>query len=174
MTPRRLLFRNLLFHRRGNLAVLLGVAVGAAVITGALLVGDSLRGSLRDYALRRLAWVDAALVAPRFFRPPTDLFLDGHIITGITLRASVNGQDDLRVNGATIWATQDNFAISLAGSQPTQPDFVRRLLDWLPQLGSPAQPDFAGGLFAPFPFGIQPGEAWINEETARLGRLSKG
>ena len=38
----------------GNLAVLLGVAVGTAVLTGALLVGDSLRGSLRDRALRQL------------------------------------------------------------------------------------------------------------------------
>ena len=57
-----------LYHWRGNVAVLLGVAVGTAVLTGALLVGDSLRGSLRDLALRRLGWVDQALVAPRFFR----------------------------------------------------------------------------------------------------------
>src|SRR5262249_1353489 len=53
---------------RGNLAVLLGVAVGTAVLTGALLVGDSLRGSLRDLAQEQLAWVDHALVAGRFFR----------------------------------------------------------------------------------------------------------
>lgn len=46
MTFGRLLLRNLRFHWRGNLAVLLGVAVGTAVLTGALLVGDSLRGSL--------------------------------------------------------------------------------------------------------------------------------
>ncbi len=68
MTFGRLLLRNLLFHRRGNLAVLLGVVVGTAVLTGALLVGDSLRGSLRELTLRRLGWVDQALVAPRFFR----------------------------------------------------------------------------------------------------------
>ena len=47
MTFGRLLWRNLWFHWRGNLAVLLGVIVGAAVLTGALLVGDSLRGSRR-------------------------------------------------------------------------------------------------------------------------------
>src|SRR5262245_29386745 len=68
MTFARLLWRNLLYHRRGNLAVLLGVAVGTAVLVGALLVGDSLRGSLRALALRRLGWVDQALVVPRFFR----------------------------------------------------------------------------------------------------------
>ena len=48
MTLKRLRLRNLLFHWRGNLAVFLGVVVGTAVLTGALLVGDSLRGSLRD------------------------------------------------------------------------------------------------------------------------------
>src|SRR5437762_5085642 len=68
MTLPRLLLRNLLFHWRGNLAVLLGVVVGTAVLTGALLVGDSLRGSLRALALDQLGWVDASLVTGRFFR----------------------------------------------------------------------------------------------------------
>src|SRR3954452_12004899 len=68
MHLRTLLRRNLRFHRRGNLAVLLGVAVGTAVLTGALLVGDSLRGSLRDLTLERLGPVDHALVAARFVR----------------------------------------------------------------------------------------------------------
>ncbi len=64
----RLLFRNLLFHWRSNLAVLLGVVIGAAVLTGALLVGDSLRGSLRDLTLKRLGRIEHALVSDRFFR----------------------------------------------------------------------------------------------------------
>src|SRR5438874_3566929 len=68
MTLSQLLRRSLVFHRRGNLAVLLGVAVGTAVLTGALLVGDSLRGSLRDLTLQRLGWIDHTLIAPRFFR----------------------------------------------------------------------------------------------------------
>ena len=68
MTLKRLRLRNLLYHWRGNCAVLLGVVVGTAVLTGALLVGDSLRGSLRDRTLERLGWVDEALIAPRFFR----------------------------------------------------------------------------------------------------------
>src|SRR5271165_5857938 len=68
MTRTGLLLRNLFYHWRGNLAVGLGVAVGTAVLTGALLVGDSLRGSLRDLTLQRLGWVEDALVAGRFFR----------------------------------------------------------------------------------------------------------
>lgn len=68
MTPGRLLRRNLAYHWRCNLAVCLGVVVGTAVLTGALLVGDSLRGSLKDLALRQLGWVDHALVSGRFVR----------------------------------------------------------------------------------------------------------
>lgn len=68
MTLQRLRLRNLLFHWRGNLAVFLGVVVGTTVLTGALLVGDSLRGSLRQRSLHQLGWVEEALIAPRFFR----------------------------------------------------------------------------------------------------------
>ncbi len=47
---------------------MIGAAVGAAALTGALLVGDSMRGSLRAAALGRLGRVDHALVSSRFFR----------------------------------------------------------------------------------------------------------
>src|SRR5437763_15436982 len=68
ITTPRLVVRNLVFHWRGNLAVMLGVAVGSAVLTGALLVGDSLRGSLRERAERQLGGVDAAALFPRPIR----------------------------------------------------------------------------------------------------------
>ncbi|MDX1964587.1 MAG: FtsX-like permease family protein [Pirellulales bacterium] len=60
--------RSLAWNWRMHLAVALGVAVAGAVLTGALIIGQSLRGSLRDLALRRLGPVTHALVAPRFFR----------------------------------------------------------------------------------------------------------
>src|SRR5437762_3979046 len=68
LTFPKLLLRNLAYHWRGNLAVLLGVALGTAVLTGALLVGDSLRGSLRALTLGRLGWVEEAIIPGRFFR----------------------------------------------------------------------------------------------------------
>ena len=43
------------------------VATTTAVLTGALLVGDSTRGSLRDLALDRLGKIDAVLVSDHFF-----------------------------------------------------------------------------------------------------------
>lgn len=62
-----LLLRSLLFHWRTNLAVLLGCAVGSAVLTGALLVGDSMRGSLRRLTELRLGEIDFAVVGGHFF-----------------------------------------------------------------------------------------------------------
>jgi ABC-type antimicrobial peptide transport system permease subunit len=59
---------SLVFHRRIHFAVALGVMTATAVLAGALLVGDSVRGSLRHLALDRLGQIDRVLVAPRFFR----------------------------------------------------------------------------------------------------------
>ena len=67
MSLLRLALRSLIFHWRSNLAVALGVMAATAVLTGALVVGDSVGGSLRQLAVERLGRVDAALVTPHFF-----------------------------------------------------------------------------------------------------------
>ncbi len=59
-----LVIRGLTHYWRTNLGVLCGVAVSTAVVVGALLVGDSVRYSLRRIALVRLGRTEAALVAP--------------------------------------------------------------------------------------------------------------
>ena len=63
-----LLRRNLRYYYRTHLAVVAGVAVAVGVLTGALLVGDSVRGSLRELFLNRLGKTDHAVVASGFFR----------------------------------------------------------------------------------------------------------
>ena len=68
MSTWRLIFRGWQHHWRLHLAVLCGVAIASAVLTGALIVGDSVRGSLRYLALDRLQHVDFVLVSDRFFR----------------------------------------------------------------------------------------------------------
>ncbi len=60
--------KGLLYFWRSHLAVTLGAAVACAVLTGALIVGDSVRGSLRDLVLDRLGAVDHAVVAEGFVR----------------------------------------------------------------------------------------------------------
>jgi len=68
MTFTRLLLRNLTYHWRTAVVVVLGLTVATAVVTGALVTGDSVRGSLRDVGLARLGRIDHVLVAPRYFR----------------------------------------------------------------------------------------------------------
>ena len=72
MTLKTLILRSLRHHWRGHLGVLLGAAVGSAALIGALVVGDSVRLSLRDLALQRLGWVEAAMA-------PSDRFFDQSI-----------------------------------------------------------------------------------------------
>lgn len=63
-----LALRSLWHHRRVNLAVALGMAIATAVLTGALLVGDSMRASLHRLVVERLGRVDGAFSGSRFFR----------------------------------------------------------------------------------------------------------
>jgi hypothetical protein len=54
MRGRTLLARGIAHYWQTHLAVVLGVATGVAVLAGALIVGDSVRGSLRDLVVERL------------------------------------------------------------------------------------------------------------------------
>ena len=86
MTPGLLLRRSLSYHRGIHIAVALGVAVGTAVLAGALLVGDSVRGSLRSLTLDRLGAIDHALVTDRYFREA----LAEELADGDKLYSSIN------------------------------------------------------------------------------------
>ncbi|MCA9040085.1 MAG: ABC transporter permease [Planctomycetaceae bacterium] len=68
MNRLKLVRENLRYFWKTNLALLLGLMAGTAVITGALVVGDSVRQSLVDTSLARLGQVDLSLHTPRFFR----------------------------------------------------------------------------------------------------------
>ena len=68
MNSIRYILASLWHFRRVHLAVAAGVTVATAVITGALLVGDSVRGSLRGLVLERLGNIDQVLVAELPFR----------------------------------------------------------------------------------------------------------
>src|SRR5215471_10779895 len=63
-----LILRSLAYYWRSNLAVVLGVATAVAVLAGALLVGDSVRGSLRDLFEQRLGKTDEVISSRGFFR----------------------------------------------------------------------------------------------------------
>jgi putative ABC transport system permease protein len=68
MSLSRLTLRSATYHWRTNLAVVLGVAAAVSVLGGALLVGDSVRGSLRDLVLSRLGRTSDVVASMGFFR----------------------------------------------------------------------------------------------------------
>ena len=59
---------SLRYYAATNVLVVLGVAVAVAVLAGALLVGASVRESLKQIALGRLGATDAIVTSPTFFR----------------------------------------------------------------------------------------------------------
>src|SRR5687768_14646037 len=63
-----LVFRGLIYYWRTNVAMVLGVATAVAVLGGALLVGDSVRGSLRDLVIQQLGRTDLVVASSGFFR----------------------------------------------------------------------------------------------------------
>lgn len=62
-----LVVRNLVFFRRTHLAIVAGMAVAVAVLSGALLVGRSVRGSLRDLLYERIGSTGFTVTSDRFF-----------------------------------------------------------------------------------------------------------
>ena len=118
MTVWTLIRRGLAFHWRNHLAVLLAAALGIAILVGALWVGDSVRGSLRSLALRRLGAVQVALAAPdRFFRADLARDIEGELhsvraraapallLTGVAVTPNGVG----RANGVQVLGVDDRF-----------------------------------------------------------------
>jgi len=113
VTLRRLVLRSLAYHWRTGLVVCFGLALATAVLTGSLVIGDSVTSSLRDTALSRLGSVDYALVAPHFFREKlaVELAVPGaHVVpllfaTGAARAAAAEAV----VPQATVLGVRDDF-----------------------------------------------------------------
>lgn len=69
MTSWTLARRSFSYYLRSHVGTVFGAAIATAVLTGALLVGDSVRGSLRGMALARIGQADLAMASgDRLFR----------------------------------------------------------------------------------------------------------
>ena len=103
------------FHLKGNLAVLMGIVIATASLTGALLVGDSLRGSLADTVKNKLIWVNEAVLAQRFFNEQIVVKLGEKMaIPAIILKASIQVRDDqdclvTQISSAQVVAVPEEF-----------------------------------------------------------------
>src|SRR6185503_20587966 len=66
MSRFKLLLRTLTYFRLSNFAVIAGSAIACAILTGAMMVGDSVKLSLRDLTIHRLGPIDYAMTPGRF------------------------------------------------------------------------------------------------------------
>jgi ABC-type antimicrobial peptide transport system permease subunit len=129
MNRASLLRRNLAYHWRAHLAVTLGVIAAGAALTGALLVGDSMRASLRDAALGRLGRVDQVVAGNRFFREALadDLSTDvDSIAPAILLKGAVShALSRARVNQVGVFGVDQRFWALHGSNSPPVADMPR-------------------------------------------------
>ena len=118
--------RSLIYYWRVHLGLLLGTAVATTALTGALLVGDSMRGSLRDLALERLGHIDYALLAAHFFRSDLTTELPGGHAPVILLNGSArHAETQTLAAGVQIQGIDIRFAALFPGSGPTLRDALK-------------------------------------------------
>jgi putative ABC transport system permease protein len=120
----RLIRRSLGFYWRTNLAVLLSATVTTAVLTGALVVGDSVRHSLKMMAAARLGTTQLALVPQnRFFRAELAdelaAQLDTVVAPVLQLRGLVADSDgEKRANRIEVLGVDERFFKVGGGGNP--------------------------------------------------------
>ncbi len=125
MKLRSLAARGLRHYWRTHLGVVVGAAVATAALVGALVVGDSVRGTLRQHALDRVGRVHSALVTPeRSFGADLAqrLSLSGTASAGLAFRGIASARGGEARAGIVEVLGVDNafFALSPegAGSKP--------------------------------------------------------
>jgi len=101
--------RSLQYYWRTNLAVVLGVATAVAVLSGALLVGDSVRASLRDLILSRLGKTEAVVTSAQFFREQLAVEAPGAVPLIVMQGVVTNEKNGRRASKVAVYGVDDRF-----------------------------------------------------------------
>ncbi|MEZ0258202.1 MAG: FtsX-like permease family protein [Chthoniobacter sp.] len=112
------------YYWRTHLGVLIGAALGALVLTGALLVGDSVKATLRSQALARVGRAETAMTSgDRFFRTQLAESVGPNAASLMLLRASIARADGAaRVNTIQLMGVHKGFwHLSPSGKPVTTP-----------------------------------------------------
>jgi len=120
MTPRTIINRSVRFYWRTHLGVILGTALAAMVLVGSLLVGDSVKATLRHQAGLRVGRVNVAMTGgEHMFRAHLADELGGAPL--LILPTSVARTDgSARINNAQALGVEQRFwQLAPAGSAPS-------------------------------------------------------
>src|SRR5688572_20832544 len=89
MNAGTIIFQSVRFYWRTHAGVILGAALATMVLTGSLLVGDSVKATLLRQAQARIGQVDSvALSGDRFFRANLATTIGGDVSSLLLLRGS--------------------------------------------------------------------------------------
>jgi len=112
----RIVLKNLIFYRRQNLAIVCGIIISTAVLTGALVIGDSVKHSLINITQNRLGKTCFALqIREQFFRfkLANDLVNVAQTCAVAVLQQSgsvVNTQTNNKLNQVQVIGIDENFS----------------------------------------------------------------
>jgi putative ABC transport system permease protein len=115
MNRLKLIIRSLSYYRRVHLWVVLGTMVSTAILVGALVVGDSIRYSLRRIVLDRLGTTHYAISSgDRFFRTRIADDLSGTLRTTVapllkTNGIAIAGAGERRINNVQVLGIDSRF-----------------------------------------------------------------
>lgn len=120
MTGFRLSIRSAAFYWRAHLSVIVGTAISGAVLVGAMLVGDSVKYSLRQSALIRLGNVHHALItqgrfvtqtlADRIEKETGAATAPVLLLRGIAMTQDAAGGDGRQINNVQVIGIDQRFA----------------------------------------------------------------
>ena len=100
--------KNFKYFWQMHLVVALCTAVATGVLAGALIVGDSVRGSLRRLTEERLGTIQHALLADRFF--PPDILNRQNTVSAILLNGTIVApQTQTRASKVNMLGVPENF-----------------------------------------------------------------
>ncbi|MBG86653.1 MAG: hypothetical protein CMO80_07110 [Verrucomicrobiales bacterium] len=110
----KLILRSVTHHARSHLGVVLGAAIGAAILVGALLVGSSVQQTLHRMALDRLGKIDHAMVTgDRLFREQLATDLSDESVSAVPVLllpgTAVNSDTGQRANRVQIVGVNEAF-----------------------------------------------------------------
>src|SRR5437588_6971467 len=114
MTFWTLIRRSLWFHARAHLGVVAGAAIGSAALVGALVVGDSVKGTLRKRALERVGGAEYVLNGQdRLFSDATNTwsgaFDDSYALALHVLAVGSSGAGSHRANQVHVYGVNSDF-----------------------------------------------------------------